>query len=164
MRFRLTPVGATHILQDYFIGIGAIMRLSQGQWRNPKKMGTKSHESTKAWRDRRRNGKHNKIVARYYMTYGSIHSTTMESTTKMQACFMWSIVILSIIAPCPHGYFTHAQNYRCYTYSYRYNYTWTDAGDFCQTLGGHLLALETKKEFKEFKDWYRTGNVTVLKI
>ena len=41
MCFRLTPVDAAHILQAYFIGIGAIMRLPQGQWRNPKNLGTK---------------------------------------------------------------------------------------------------------------------------
>ena len=94
-------------------------------------------------------------------------ATTIENTTQEWAYFYDIHVyssILSTIDPCPHGYFTRAHNHRCYTYSYRYSYTWTEARDFCQTLGGHLLALETEKEFDEFIDWYLTGKVTVLKF
>ena len=71
---------------------------------------------------------------------------------------------LSLIDPCPHCYFTRAHNHRCYTYSYRYSYTWTEADDICQILGGQLLASETEKEFYEFKDWYFTGNVSVMVV
>ena len=136
----LIQADSTNMFQDHFPGIGATIRLSQYKWIDPEGYGSINHLGTLGTDD----------VA-----------TTIKKRQKCGYMIWWDVFIT---APCPHGYFTRAHNHRCYTYSYRYSYTSTEARDFCQTLGGYLLALETDKEFHEFKAWYLTGNCNAMTI
>ena len=56
--------------------------------------------------------------------------------------------------PCPAQFSYVPGAFNCYLTSERQAYTWQQADAECKSRDGGLVALETREEFDETKEWF----------